>query len=104
MQHTAKHEPAHAGNRRRVPVGNRRYSQSGSKSTTVAPPIPVLGDKAKPGITANSRSGGRRRLGRHGRIRHTCRSVGDGERGFVYVTDNTATLHKILIAAALRRE
>jgi len=54
----------------------------------------VLGDKAEPGITANSHDGGRPRLGRHGRIRHTCRSVGDGERGFVYVSASTATLHK----------
>ena len=28
------------------------------------------------------------------RLRHTCRSVGDGERGFVYVSASTATLHK----------
>jgi hypothetical protein len=28
------------------------------------------------------------------RIHHTCRSAGDGERGFVYVSASTATLHK----------
>jgi len=52
--------------------------------------MPLANEAAQPIHEAEVRGG----LEGMVRLRHTCRSAGDGERGFVYVSANSTLLHK----------